>query len=89
MPTTKPRHTLTETDELAAALRDAARVWPHDATSSPKLLLHLIKEGRAAIEPEAERRRQQRRIALEEARAKLAGTYPPGYLRELRDEWPD
>ena len=43
MPTTRPRHLVTETDELAAALNVAAHRWP--GLSRSQLLVRLALEG--------------------------------------------
>src|ERR1019366_8168817 len=41
VPTTRPRHVITETDEIARAIDDAAKRWPEDRNSRARLLLHL------------------------------------------------
>jgi hypothetical protein len=89
VPTTRPRHTLTETDELAAALDAAARRWPEDAGSRSRLLLRLVEAGERAIGDERERHRTRRRAAVERTHGQFHGLYGPGYLERLRDEWPD
>jgi hypothetical protein len=89
MPTTRPRHTLTETDELAAALDEAARRWPEDAGSRSRLLLRLVKTGQRALQAERGRQRDRRLAALERTAGALTGVYPPGYLEQLRGEWPE
>jgi len=86
MPTTRPRHTLTETDELAAALDAAARRWPEDSRS--RLLLRLVEAGEHAISDERERQRARRRAAVQRTHGQFRGLYGPGYLERLRDEWP-
>lgn len=88
MPTTRPRHTLTETDELAAALDEAARRWPEDAHSRSCLLLRLVATGQQAISNELARERRRRREAVEGTHGQFRGVYGPGYLERLRDEWP-
>lgn len=91
MPTTRPRHTLTETDELAAALERAAARWPQDAGSKRKLLLRLIEEGDRALTEDDDRdaRRQRRIEAVKRTSGIFTGLYPPGYLEEFRREWPE
>lgn len=89
MPTTRPRHTLTETDELSAALKLAAQRWPEDAGRPNRLLLRLVAAGERAIAPEQRRARERRRRAIERHHGQFTGMYPPGYLQRLRGEWPD
>jgi hypothetical protein len=86
MPTSRPRHTLTETDELAAALDAAARRWPDDAASRSRLLLRLVEAGARAIDEE--HRHARRRAAVDRTHGQFRGVYGPGYLERLRDEWP-
>jgi hypothetical protein len=89
VPTTRPRYTLTETDELAAALDEAAKRWPEDAGSRSRLLLRLVKAGQGALEMELGRERERRRAAVEHTAGVLTGVYPPDYLEQLRSEWPE
>jgi hypothetical protein len=89
MPTTRPRHTITETDEVTRALSDAAQRWPHDRERPTKLLLDLVQEGHRAITAEAERRIAHRRATIERTAGALTGVYPPNYLEELRNDWPE
>jgi hypothetical protein len=88
MPTTRPRHTLTETDELAAALDTAARRWPEDAQSRSRLLLRLVQAGQRAISEECDLGRARRRATIERTAGALTGVYPPDYLERLRGDWP-
>lgn len=88
MPTARPRHSITETAEVARALKDAARQWPADRERPAKLLLDLIGEGHRAIAPHAERAGANRRAAIESTGGALTGSYPDGYLEQLRGDWP-
>ena len=89
MPTTRPRHTVTESEDLTATLDAAARRWPEDEHRRSRLLLRLVQEGRRAVDDDAAARVERRRAAIERTAGIFTGLYPPGYLEELRRDWPD
>lgn len=86
MPTTRPRHFVTETDDLASALDRAAERWP--GVSRPQLLVRLAMEGDRAATAAREDLRARRLRAIEELSGALTGIYEPGYLEDLRADWP-
>jgi hypothetical protein len=88
MPTARPRHTLTETDDLARALDDAARRWPADRDSRTKLLHRLIVEGHRTIVDRDGRLADHRRDAIRRTSGALTGSYAADHLARLRDDWP-
>ncbi len=88
MPTARPRHSITESDDVTQALNAAAQRWPEDRERPGKLLLGLIHEGHRAIVASAERAGGERRAAIERTGGALTGTYPAGYLEQLRGDWP-
>lgn len=88
MPTTRPRHTLTETDEVARALDDAARRWPEDAGARGRLLLRLVEAGHEAVTEGDKADIERRREAIRRTSGALTGAYPAGYLDDLRGDWP-
>jgi hypothetical protein len=88
VPTSRPRHTITQTDEVTQALEDAARRWPEDRERPTKLLLSLVREGQRAIAVEDERATAERRDAIASTGGALTGTYPSRYLERLRRDWP-
>jgi hypothetical protein len=87
MPTTRPRLTITETDDVAAALDVAAGRWP-DVSSRRELLLRLVEQGREVIERDRAAEVDRRRAAIQETSGALTGAYEPGYLERLREDWP-
>ena len=86
MPTTRPRHFVTETDDLAGALDAAARRWPD--LSRPQLLVRLALEGHHVAQHAQEERRQRRLAAVRQHSGILTGAYGSNYLQKLREEWP-
>ena len=89
MPTTRPRHIITETADIASALDDAARRWPEDADSRATLLRHLVDEGHRSVAEWRAKAREERLLAIRRAAGSMTGVFGPGYLEELRREWPE
>jgi len=86
VPTTRPRHFVTETDELAAALDDAERREPDK--SRGQLLVQLALEGHHAAARAHDERHRRRLAAVRTHSGVLTGTYGADYLQALRHEWP-
>lgn len=86
MPTKRPRHFVTETDDLAAALDAAAIRWP--SLSRAQLLVQLALEGHRAARVADDERRRRRLAAVRAHSGALTGMYPSDYLDTLREEWP-
>lgn len=86
MPTTRRRHFVTETDDLAVALDAAGTRWPE--LSRPQLLVRLALAGDRAAQTEQDDRRRRRLAAVREHSGILTGTYGPEYLANLRGDWP-
>jgi len=84
VPTVRPRHTITETDEIAAAIDAMLRAQP-ELTRADALRELAVRAARGeAIESIDERRRRITALA-----GSLTGVYPPGYLASLREDWPE
>lgn len=86
MPTTRPRHQITETSAVAHALDVAARRWPREPRS--KLLLRLIDAGERSLadaQSEAVRAREE---AIAASSGKYADVFGDDYLTGLRRDWP-
>jgi hypothetical protein len=89
VPTTRPRHVVTETEAVARALDDAARRWPEDRANRAKLLLHLVEEGHRAVTDTQEATVRASREAVSRTSGALTGLYGDGYLDLLRKDWPE
>ena len=83
MPTVRPRHVLTETDDLADAIDAAAAQYPGESRAD--VLRHLVRLGAETV---AEAHERHRREVLDRA-GRYPGLYPAGYLEGLRSEWPE
>jgi hypothetical protein len=87
MPTARHRYQVTETEEVARALEAAERRWPGEPRS--RLLVRLIAEnGQRIAELNAEET-ARKRAAITALAGRFSGMYPPGYLDDLRAEWPE
>lgn len=86
MPTTRPRHIITETDSIAAALDVGQRRWP--GLSRGKVVAKLVEEAARALEVEGAGRARRRRGALRNPPSNAQEWYPSDYLQDLREDWP-
>lgn len=88
MPTTKPRHTLTETAEVARALDAAAAEWPELAADRTALLRKLVTVGGDNVAAITSRRVSNRADRIRKGAGAATGHYPDNALENLREEWP-
>jgi len=84
VPTTRPRHQITETDDIAAAVEAGLREWPDLSRSD--VIRELILKGAQAVKLSAAERVLAFELALKELTS-LSIHYPPGYLEDLRKDW--
>lgn len=78
---------MTETDELAAALDEAAVRWP--GLSRGQLITRLALEGQRATATRQRERRDARLQAVRSHSGALTGVYTTQDLKELREDWPE
>ncbi|WP_306231197.1 hypothetical protein [Agrococcus beijingensis] len=88
MPTTRPRHSITETEAIEHALDIAARAWPELRDDRPALLRKLIERGAEHAESAVEQAIAERLEAIRTTAGALSGVYEPGERERLRAEWP-
>jgi len=84
VPTTRPRHQITETDDIAAAVEAGLQEWPD--LSRSKVIRELILKGAESLNLTAVERVLAVELALKEL-ASLNIHYPEGYLEDLRKDW--
>lgn len=85
MPTSRPRHQVTETTEVARALDLAAGKWPNE--SRAQLLLRLVAAGELALRRADEQAQLIRREAVLALSGSYSDVFAPDYLSQLRDDW--
>ena len=89
MPTAHRRHAITETDDISNALDVARRAWPELADKPGALLRQLILIGRNTVAHNHVAAELARQDAVDETAGGLAGVFGSGYLKELREDWPE
>ena len=80
---------ITESDALAKAIDDAARLWPEVKDERAELLRRLIDSGIESVEAEYNERIEARRKAVMEVAGSLSGIWPANWREELRAGWPE
>lgn len=85
MPTTLTRIQVTQTGQLRDAIELAEQKWP--GLPKSELVGRLAVLGAEVLATERSAKRAARRAALEATRGTI--DYPPGYLEDLRKDWPE
>lgn len=80
---------ITESDALAKAIDDAARIWPDAKDERAELLRRLIDRGIESVESEASEKLETRRQAIKNVAGSLSGIWPENWREEMRAEWPE
>lgn len=85
MVATTHRIQVTETPELAGALRTARRRWPGEKRTS-RLIEKLAVEGAQRLDVERETP-DQRKARIREIAARNDTRFPDNYLQTVREGW--
>ena len=83
MPTMRNRHTLTETEDIANALDDAAVAWPELRGDRGALLRKLVEAGRSTVHVDG-----GVHALISDAAGAATGAYPRDARAALLAEWP-
>lgn len=88
MPTTRRRHAITETDELARGLDELEREWPGESRS--RILRRVLDAGmRSILESNSDVLARRRAEVLAGADLMPSGIYRENERELLRAEWPE
>jgi hypothetical protein len=88
MPTNRPRHMITETDELGVALDQAAELWPELRGQRGQLLRKVLEVGSAEIKKTSNADHAKRVQQIKAVAGSLTGVWPVGWREELAGDWP-
>jgi len=88
MATILPRHTITETPDIAAAIDQAGRAWPEASGNRAELARRLIVAGVPQAEATTAARLSRRQATVEALAGRFTGLYPSDAAAELKAEWP-
>lgn len=89
MPTARPRHMITETDDIRLAIDAAAARWPDLEGDRAALVRKLVLEGARSGAEEVFRAHAEFAQAVAALSDLPAGVFPPGAAEKLRQEWPE
>lgn len=84
MPTTRRRHQVTETEDIAAAVETGLQEWPDLSRSD--VIRELILKGAESLNLTAVERALAVELALKELES-LNIRYPKDYLEDIRKDW--
>lgn len=88
MPTSRPRHMITESDELGQALDHAARLWPELKDQRSQLLRKVLEVGISELLQEETGRRSQRLKQIKAMAGTMGDVWPANWREELANDWP-
>lgn len=88
MPTVRPRHMITETDQISQGLSQAAKQWPELAEQRTLLLRKVIEAGLEAIALKETKRAKSRLESVKNLAGSMDGIWPTNWKEELAEDWP-
>lgn len=77
-----------ETDQLSAALLEAAKIWPELADQRTLLLRKVLEVGIETIEGQAKQNTKGRLAKVQEIAGSMDGVWPANWRKELAEDWP-
>ena len=89
MPTTRPRHMITETEHLKKTLDAAATLWPELSQERAELLRKVLETGESAIREQAKAKSKLRKQAIENLIQDSKNIWPSNWNEARKAEWPD
>lgn len=89
MPTARPRHMITETDQISNGLSQAAKQWPELAEQRTLLLRKIIEAGLQAIDLEEANKVQSRLASVNKIAGSMDRVWPTNWREELAEDWPE
>jgi len=88
MPTTLPRHTITETPDVKTWLDAAAKVWVDDADNRGALVRRLLEAGHQSATDVLEDATNRRRRLIQSVSGSMPDVWPPNWYQQYKqDEW--
>ena len=88
MPTDRPRHMITETDEISEALAHAERLWPELQGQRSQLLRRILELGTQQLLKTTNHAASERTVLVQNLAGSLNGLWPTNWREELADDWP-
>jgi hypothetical protein len=79
---------ITETDQLSAAMAEAANIWPELAGQSALLICKILEVGIQAIEERAAVKAESRLVGVEKLAGSMDGVWPESWRAKLAKDWP-
>ncbi len=78
---------ITESDQLAKALDQAAKFYPDLSDERAELLRCLIERGIQSLDAEYDQAVEVRMKAIRKVAGSLSGVWPADWREQMRSEW--